>query len=157
MRITTASKACGSVWTTRGATIKTLCSGAALVVGIAIGLPPAVAAWQEVVPGQACPKVEGKPLPGPMGLTFCSGTARVTIRAAEEPQAGVRIVEVAPGSVGEAAGFRPGDVVYRAAGTWVSTGPDAIKPLESLAPGQEAIVNFWRDGLPFLIRVRPGV
>jgi putative serine protease PepD len=127
-----------------------------LVVAVLTLAPPVASAtptssWQEAA---RCPELEGKAVPAPQGLTLCSNTARVAIRAAEEPQDGVRIVAVEAGSPAESAGFQPGDVVYRVGGEWVSTGAAAIKRLEALRPGQEAVVNFWRDGLPFLIRVR---
>jgi hypothetical protein len=143
----------GRPWYTSGMT-STLLIAAALTVALSLGPWPAASIPQEVSPAATCPEGEGKALPGPQGLTFCSGTARVEIRAAEEPQDGVRIVSVAAGSAAASAGFQPGDLVYRAGGEWVSTGAEAIKRLEALQPGQEAVVNFWRDGLPFLIRVR---
>jgi putative serine protease PepD len=128
----------------------TLLLVAVLTLAPSVGPATPIDSWQEA----ACPEPEGKPVTAPQGLTLCSNTARVKIRAAEEPQDGVRIVAVAAGSPAESAGFRPGDVVYRVDGAWVSTGAAAIKRLEALRPDQEAIVNFWRDGLPFLIRVR---
>jgi S1-C subfamily serine protease len=131
----------------------TLLFGAAMTVALSHGPLPA-ASIPQAVTAAVCPEPEGKAVPGPQGLTFCSGTSRVEIRAADEPQDGVRIVSVAPGSPAESAGFKADDVVYRVGGEWVSTGADAVKRLEALRPGQEAIVNFWRDGLPFLIRVR---
>jgi S1-C subfamily serine protease len=132
----------------------TLLIAAVLTVALSHGPVPTTSIPQDASPAAVCPALEGKALSGPQGLTFCSGTARVEIRAAEEPQDGVRIAAVAPGSAAESAGFKPGDVVYRVGGEWVSTGADAVKRLEALRPGQEAVVNFWRDGLPFLIRVR---
>jgi S1-C subfamily serine protease len=132
----------------------TLLIAAVLTVALSYGPVPTTLIPQDASPAATCPELEGKALPGPQGLTFCSGTARVEIRAAEEPQDGVRIAAVAPGSAAESAGFKPDDVVYRVDGAWVSTGTDAVKRLEALRPGQEAVVNFWRDGLPFLIRVR---
>jgi S1-C subfamily serine protease len=132
----------------------TLLIGAALTVALSHATLPTASIPQDASPAAVCPELEGKALAGPQGLTFCSGTARVEIRAAEEPQDGVRIVAVAPGSAAESAGFKADDVVYRVGGEWVSTGAEAIKRLEALRPGQEAVVNFCRDGLPFLIRVR---
>jgi S1-C subfamily serine protease len=132
----------------------TLLIAATLAVALSHGAVPTTSIAQDASPAAVCPELEGKAVPGPQGLTFCSGTARVEIRAAEEPQDGVRIAAVAPGSAAESAGFKPDDVVYRVGGEWVSTGADAVKRLEALRPAQEAVVNFWRDGLPFLIRVR---
>jgi S1-C subfamily serine protease len=126
----------------------------ALTLPASVGPAVTVSSGQKAALEAGCPELEGKAIPAPQGLTVCSNTARVEIRAAEEPQDGVRIVAVAAGSTAEAAGFKPGDVVYRVGGAWVSTGAVLIKRLEALRPGQEAVVNFWRDGLPFLIRVR---
>lgn len=127
---------------------------AVVLVGAGLPGPLALEATQTGSPTMACPSEEGKPVAGPEGMTFCSEPARIENPAMGGLQEGVRIAGVDPKGPGAAAGFQTGDIVYRIGGQPVNTGDAAVKRLQSLRPGEEAVVNFWRGTLPFLIRVR---
>jgi S1-C subfamily serine protease len=130
--------------------------GLAVVLTIGTGLPGLLALEEAQTgpPPIACPSEEGKAVAGPQGLTFCSEPARIENPAMGGLQEGVRIAGVDPKGPGASAGFQAGDIVYRVGGMPVNTGAAAVKRLQSLRPGEEAVVNFWRGTLPFLIRLR---
>lgn len=108
------------------------------------------------VPGEECADADGERVDGPFGLTFCRGWVRTRVLSEEVPQVGALIVFVPPQSEAAAAGFVAGDVIYRVAGDRVSGSADAIERMKSLPPNQMSVVNFWRDGMPFLMRLQPG-
>jgi hypothetical protein len=105
-------------------------------------------------PRDGCPEGEGTPIAGPFGLTLCSDTARIETRALSELQEGVRVASVAPGSAAEVAGFLSGDVMYQIGSERTKIGADAVKRLQGLETGQKTVINFWRNGYTFLIRLR---
>lgn len=130
--------------------------GLAVVLTLGTGLPGPLA-LEELQTGTApiaCPPEEGKAVAGPHGLTFCSDPARIENPAMGGLQEGVRLAGVDPKGPGASAGFQTGDIVYRIGGAPVNTGAAAVKRLQSLRPGEEVVVNFWRGTLPFLIRLR---
>lgn len=90
-----------------------------------------------------------------LGLTLCRGAAATPVRSEDEPQPGARIVGVAPGGLAVAAGLTADDVIYQVAGVRVTTGAEAHARLTSLPPNETSVLNFWRDGMPFLVRIRP--
>lgn len=125
---------------------------AAAIVGLSAPVSGLEQAGQ-AVPAE-CPADQGKALAGPQGLTFCTEPARIDNPAMGGLQEGVRIAAVAAKSPAELAGFQAGDIVYRIGGQPVNTGEAAVKHLSALRPGEEAVLNFWRNELPFLIRLR---
>jgi S1-C subfamily serine protease len=127
---------------------------ACLVIGFA-GAPLMAQGKPAAATGAAaCPSGEGKPTAAILGLTFCSEPARIENSAIGGLQEGTRVASVEPKSQAAEAGFQPGDIVYRVGGAPVNTGAAAVKRLQSLRPGEEAVLNFWRETLPFLIRLR---
>lgn len=121
-----------------------------MVAVLAVSLPASAQSKTEAT----CAAEEGKPIAGPKGFTFCSEPARIDNPALGGLQEGVRIAAVEPGSEAAEAGFQAGDIAYRIGGAPVNTGAAAVKRIESLRPGEEAVINFWRGQLPFLIRIR---
>ena len=108
---------------------------------------------REAAGSPACAPGEGKPLPAAFGLSFCSGTARIEIRSIPGVHEGARVASVEAGSPAHHQGFRAGDVVYQVAGRRVDEGEAAAQALLKLRRSDGAVLNFWRDGHPFLIRL----
>jgi hypothetical protein len=102
-----------------------------------------------------CTAGEGQRTEAPFGLTLCRGAGRTTVRSEQAPQPGARIVATASQGLGAAAGLTVNDVIYQVAGVRVTTGTEAHARLTALPPNQTAVINFWRDGMPFLVRIRP--
>ncbi|MDW8323116.1 MAG: ChaN family lipoprotein [Burkholderiales bacterium] len=67
--------------------------------------------------------------------------------AMEPAGAGVRIAQVNAGSVAEAAGLRPGDVITEAAGRSVHTPQDVRTTVQRLPPGTWLPLRVQRDGV----------
>lgn len=67
---------------------------------------------------------------------------------------GVGIVSVAPGSVAERAGLKPGDIVHEFAGTAVLRTGELQSAVEKMAPGDQAIIKLRRKGQEATITAR---
>lgn len=116
----------------------------------------ATAALLTMAAAQAAPRCsaqEGQAIAGPWGLTVCEKPTRVAVVMYEEPQPGVRAAAVDPGGALARAGLATDDVIYRVAGTRVSTGKDVVAALGEAATARGLTVNFWRNGKPYLVRV----
>ena len=64
----------------------------------------------------------------------------------EETHAGVRVLDVIDGSVAEATGLLPGDIIVSAAGTLVSEIAELIEIIQRQAPGTLLPLVIRRDG-----------
>ncbi len=82
----------------------------------------------------------------------------MAVRAAAEPQAGVRVVAVVASGPAAKAGLAANDVIYLVNGVRVESGTDAVARLVRGADPKASNslrlqINFWRDGLPFIVRI----
>lgn len=105
-----------------------------------------------------CAEAEGPRIDAPLGIAVCQGTVRVAVRAAAEPQAGVRVIAVVASGPAAKAGLAANDVIYMVNGVRVESGTDAIARLARGADAKASNrlrlqINFWRDGLPFIVRI----
>jgi serine protease Do len=119
------------------------------VVALAIALPFGADAAQQA----ACPSGEGTPVAAPLGLRVCDGVASTTVVTRVGPQHGARVAAADPNSPAGRAGLAPGDIVYRVDGRRVESGKTAAAALEATRGGPIVLVNFWRDGKPYLVRM----
>ncbi len=90
---------------------------------------------------------------GPQGLTLCRQTVSVSVVTHAEPQPGIRVAALASDSPFAVAGLAPGDVIYRARFTRVSTAEALLKTLGDVSNESGLTINFWRGETPYLIRV----
>ncbi len=102
----------------------------------------------------ACPAGEGTGLEAPLGIVVCQGTARVAVRMTNDPQPGARVATVVAGGPAARAGLAANDVIYLVNGTRVESGADALGRLKKAPENSVRLqINFWRDGLPFIVKV----
>lgn len=100
-----------------------------------------------------CPSDEGVEIATPLAMRVCTGSATATIVTLERPQRGARVIALDADGVGALAGIAPGDVIYQVAGRRVESGTAAAAALQAGSSQRALLINIWRDGKPFLIRV----
>ncbi len=93
------------------------------------------------------------------GLTVCDASPTETLRTRMEPdnlqlREGVLVTEVAEEGLGYAAGFRPGDVIYRVGGADVGDNVETAARMSLLGTDSDTLVNFLRRGRPYRIKLR---
>lgn len=102
----------------------------------------------------ACPAGEGTGLEAPLGIVVCQGTVRVAVRMTNDPQPGARVATVVASGPAARAGLAANDVIYLVNGTRVENGADALARLKKVPENSVRLqINFWRDGLPFIVRI----
>ena len=94
-----------------------------------------------------------------IGATLCDAapTEALTERTEIDNlqiRTGALITEVRAGGVGEVAGVRAGDVIYRVGGVDVSSAEEATVRISLIEPDGDTVVNFLRQGRPYRVKIR---
>ena len=92
------------------------------------------------------PRAEASDLPGVLGLVLEPAPPREVPGRTPVPTRGALVVETVPGSGGEAAGIRAGDLVVAVDGRIVNTVDDLVARLRRLSPGDNVNLRIVRDG-----------
>ena len=90
------------------------------------------------------------------GLRLCSGRQTASPESDSDlaPDDGALIVALQPESVAAVEGLRAGDLIYKVDGVRVTDARSAAAGLEGLHAARDTLVNFLRDGRPYLVRLR---
>ena len=94
-----------------------------------------------------------------IGITVCDAapTEALNRRLDEDHlqrRPGALVTEIADGGVAQAAGLQPDDVIYRVGGINVDSKVTTNTRLNLVEENADTVVNFLRDGRPYLVRVR---
>lgn len=94
-----------------------------------------------------------------IGITICDAAPTEALqRRLDEDylhlRPGALVMEVTDGSVARVAGLQSGDVIYRVGGINVGNQDETSAHLERIQDTADTVVNFLRDGRPYLVRVR---
>jgi len=94
-----------------------------------------------------------------MGFTICDAmpTEALTNRLDKDHlqrRPGALITKVIDAGVAQLAGLQPDDVVYRIGGVNVDNKEATTVQLQRIERTADTVVNFLRDGRPYLVRVR---
>ena len=85
-------------------------------------------------------------------MQLCNGAATTKTVTHEAPQRGARVAAVDAAAMGPRGGLAPGDIIYQVNGRRVESGKAAAAALDGAA-GSIVLINFWRDGVPYLARL----
>jgi hypothetical protein len=77
----------------------------------------------------------------------------VALRTSQSAAAGALVTAAAEDGIASREGLRSGDVIYRIAGEAVTSAQEAARLLERAASGNDTVVNFKREGKPYLVRL----
>jgi S1-C subfamily serine protease len=119
------------------------------VIALATALPFGADAAQQAT----CPSGEGTPVAAPLGLRVCDGVASTTVVTRVGPQHGARVAAADPNGPAGRWGLVPGDIIYQVDGRRVESGKAAATALDASRGAPILLVNFWRDGKPYLVRI----
>lgn len=90
------------------------------------------------------------------GLRLCSGRQVASPESDSDlaPDDGSLIVALEPESAAAVGGLRVGDLIYKVDGVRVTDARSAAAGLEGLNAARDTLINFLRDGRPYLVRLR---
>ena len=94
-----------------------------------------------------------------LGLTLCDASPTdVLVSQADtdnlQQREGALVLDLDTDGITEAAGFAPGDVIYRVGGVDVADARSAAERLEQVEARADTLVNFLRAGRPYRIKLR---
>lgn len=104
----------------------------------------------------ACTGEEGTAIKTSLDLEFCSGTSQARVATFDTPQPGARVLAAVESGIAHRAGLRAGDIVYQVAGRRVQSGKAAADALANPGATGPLLINFWRDGRTYLVRIWVG-
>jgi hypothetical protein len=91
------------------------------------------------------------------GLTLCSARRATDADPANDypfPEDGALVVAISPDGIAAVEGLKTGDLLYKVNGARIQDARGAAAGLQDLRPSQDTLVNFLRDGRPYLVRLR---
>ena len=94
-----------------------------------------------------------------IGATLCDAeptetlTERIDIDNLQL-RSGALVTEVVADRVGQVAGLRPGDVIYRVGGVDVIGAEEATERIALIERASDTVVNFLRRGRPYRVKIR---
>jgi membrane-associated protease RseP (regulator of RpoE activity) len=121
----------------------------AIAIALAMAFPFGADAAQQAT----CPAGEGTPVAAQLDLRLCDGIASTTVVTRVGPQHGARVAAADPNGPAGRGGLVPGDIIYQVDGRRVESGKAAAAALEAARGAPILLVNFWRDGKPYLVRI----
>ena len=94
-----------------------------------------------------------------IGATLCDAkptetlTERIDIDNLQL-RSGALVTEVVADRVGQVAGLRPGDVIYRVGGVDVIGAEEATERIALIERASDTVINFLRRGRPYRVKIR---
>ena len=94
-----------------------------------------------------------------IGATLCNAAPTDTLTRRIEVdnlqlRSGALITDVDRDGVGEIAGLRAGDVIYRVGGAYVTDAEEATARIALIERASDTVVNFLRRGRPYRVKIR---
>ena len=94
-----------------------------------------------------------------IGVTLCDAAPTEALSEQIEIdnlqlRSGALIIEARTGGVGDVAGVRAGDVIYRVGGVNLTNAEDTTARLALIARDSDTVVNFLRRGRPYRVKIR---
>jgi len=96
---------------------------------------------------------------GNIGAKLCDAAATNALAERIEVdnlqrRSGAMITEIDPGSVGDVAGMKAGDVIYRVGGVDVTNTEETASRIALIEQNSDTVVNFLRRGRPYRVKIR---